>query len=162
VQQLRARWTALNPREQILVSAAALLIAFALPYALIWRPMTHDLKQLRADVPLHEAQLAQMRAEAKTVHAGHSGSTTPHRGNTDLLSEVENSATSLGMRGAITRMDTDSSNHIRLELANADFDTMAKWIWQMEHDLGIHVLSATIQTGKAPGRVDASLRINRG
>jgi type II secretory pathway component PulM len=59
-------------------------------------------------------------------------------------------------------MDTDSSNHVRLELANADFDTLAKWIWQMEHDLGIHVISASIQSGKASGRVDASLRISRG
>ncbi len=162
IDQLLARWAALNSREQALLAGAALLCAFALPYGLLWRPMVHSLQQLRTEVPLHQAQLAQMRKEAATIHAGTNTRTALHGGGTDLLSDVENSATTLGMRDAIARMDTDSSRHVRLQLSNAEFDTMAKWIWQMEHQLGIRVLSATISAGKTPGHVDASLRIDRG
>ncbi|MEJ2107497.1 MAG: type II secretion system protein M [Acidiferrobacteraceae bacterium] len=156
----RNHWNRLSSRERGLLAAAGLFCAFALPYALLWLPMVHDLEKLRANVPLHEAQLAEMRKQAATGPRKASTQNPAGASETDLSTTIESSATALGMRDAIARMDTDSSRHVRLKLANAEFDTLAKWIWQMEHDLGIRVLSANITASKEPGRVDASLRID--
>jgi general secretion pathway protein M len=156
----RNHWNQLSSRERRLLAVASLFCAFALPYALLWLPMAHDLEKLRANVPLHEAQLAEMRKQAAA--GPRKGSTQKPAGvsETDLSSAIETSATALGMRDAIARMDTDSSRHVRLKLTNAEFDTLAKWLWKMEHDLGVRVLSANITASKEPGRVDASLRID--
>ena len=156
----RSHWNQLSSRERGLVAAAGLLCTFALPYALLWLPMIHDLEKLRANVPLHEAQLAEMRKEAAIGPRKDSRQNPVGASETDLSSAIESSATDLGMRDAITRMDTDSSRHIRLKLTNAEFDTLARWVWKMEHDLGVRVLSANITASKEPGRVDASLRID--
>jgi type II secretory pathway component PulM len=161
VAKARTYWSQLSSREQGLLAIAALLCALALPYALLWLPMVHDLDKLRQNVPLHQAQLAEMRKQAAAGSRNPGGSKSIGSAATDLSSAIESSATSFGMRDAIARMDTDSSRRVRLELGNAEFDTLAKWMWQMEHDLGVRIVSATITAASETGRVDATLRIGR-
>ena len=64
---LRARYEALQPREQVLVGIAAVLLVIALLYSAIWQPLARARKQLADDLEAAHAvaiKLAQAEAAA--------------------------------------------------------------------------------------------------
>lgn len=153
----RARWQELAPRERRAVSIAAVVFALFLVYALVWSPMQSTIARLRTSVPRMQTQLALMESQAREVAQlrAHAPAVT-QSGN--LLSSLEQSAVSQGLRQSITRIDPEGGNAAHISFDNVGFNALLTWLNDLQGQ-GIRVDTATIQRRDAPGMVSARLLV---
>ncbi len=161
INDLRAHWRNLQPRERLLVGAGGIFAAAALLYALLWVPMTHEISRLRTAVPAAQAQLRQMQAqlaEVKQLKA----SPAARRPTSDLRAVVEQSAAANGMKKHVTRLEERGEKAVKLALDGVSFNSLISWLSDLQKQSALRVESATVQSHSAPGLVDARLVLHRG
>ena len=154
---LLSKLNALAPRERQMVigSVAAVLAVLLLS---LWLPMQRELSQLRQSVPQEKVQLAQMQVQAMQVNQLRaSGRVAVSGGN--LLANLEQSATTSGLRQRITRMEPDGTNGARLSLDGVNFDALVSWLAGLQNQGGVRVEKATLEAQPAPGTVNARLTL---
>ncbi len=57
------------------------------------------------------------------------------------------------------RFEPFADGGLRVWLDNTDFNSMLKWLTQLQQQYGVNVLQATIDRGKASGKVTAKLEL---
>jgi general secretion pathway protein M len=125
MQDLRAHWTALAPRERTLVLAAASLVAAALVW---WVALAPAIATLRASASEHralDAQLAQMqrlRAQAQAMQA------LPRQDPQEAMRMLE--AAIQQQLGTSARY-TIAGDRVTVTLANAPAAALAQWLAQV-------------------------------
>ncbi len=153
LQPYLARWRGLQPRERlalIVAAAAILLLAF---YLFLWSPMQKDLARLRVAVPQDRAKLAVMRAQALQIARLRTGSA---QSSPNILSALEQSATTRGLRQNIGRIDPEGSNGARVVIEEVNFNNLVSWLADLQ-GRGIHVENAVLQRKPTAGMVSARL-----
>lgn len=147
-----SRWRALQPRERLLVSVAAVVAGVFLFYLLLWVPMNAELARLRASVPKDQERLARMRAQAMEVNQLRASGAAMQTG-ANILSVIEQTATSRGFKQNITRMEPDGSHGANLTLDGVDFNTLVTWLAELQRQNGVRVESLTLEALAGPGLV---------
>lgn len=141
-QTAATHWNALAPRERRAVRIAAALLALALLWWLLLAPALQTLRTARAQQPVLEAQLLQMRAlqqQARELQAAPKidydqalraveAATKQHFGNTAQLSVLGDRAT-VSLRGATA-------------------DTLAAWLVQVRIDA--RALPSEVRLARSP------------
>lgn len=126
VEQLRARWAALEARERRMVAAAAALVALALLWWLGLAPALRTLSAARTEHARLDAQLQQMASlqqRAKALQA------QPRLTRDDALRALETSVRqSLGANAQLMAASGDGAATITLRAAPAD--AVAQWLTQ--------------------------------
>jgi general secretion pathway protein M len=124
--QLRARWAAMETREQQLAGVAAALVGVALFW---WIALAPALKTLRAAPAEHarlDAQLQQMttlQAQAKTLQA------QPRANRDEALKALEGSiGASLGPAAQLQQQG--GAEGVNVSVKNVPGDTLAQWLAQ--------------------------------
>lgn len=158
LNRLRNAWTSLQPRERLIVAAGTIILATLLAYGVVWAPVQNDLSNLRLTVPKQRSQLALMQAQAQQI-AQLRRSAPAKIASGNLLTKLEQSAQSLGLRENITRMEPDETNAVRLALDGIDFNALVRWLKQLHTKNGIRPENATITGKSEPGLVNARLLI---
>ncbi len=154
--RLRNAWNSLQSRERLIVGVGALILLALLGYSTVWAPVQRDLPNLRIDVPKQRTQLALMRVQAQQVAQLRSGAPAKIApGN--LLTKLEQSAQSRGLRENITRMEPDETNSVRLSLDSVDFNALLRWLQELQIQNGIRPETAIITAQSDPGLVNARL-----
>ena len=154
--RLRNAWNSLQSRERLIVGVGALILLALLGYSTVWAPVQRDLPNLRIDVPKQRTQLALMRVQAQQVAQLRSGAPAKIApGN--LLTKLEQSAQSRGLRENITRMEPDETNSVRLSLDSVDFNALLRWLKELQIQNGIRPETAIITAQSDPGLVNARL-----
>lgn len=151
----RARWEELAPRERRAVAIAASVFVLFLLYALVWSPMQSELARLRTGVPKTRAQLALMESQAREVAQLRARAPTATQSG-NLLSTLEQSAVSQGLRQSITRIDPEGNNAAHVSFDTVGFNALLTWLNDLQGQ-GIRVDNATIQRRDAPGTVSVRL-----
>jgi len=159
--RLQNAWAGLAPGERRLILAGGVLLALIFAYLLLWMPLQKQLKQLRVSVPEERAQLARMRTQAATVKTLR---TRSGRGTASgaPLSVVEQSATTRGLRGLITRLEPDGNMGVQVTIEGVSFDTLIGWIAELQDSAALVTDSAVIDAQAKPGLVNAKLKLRRG
>ena len=127
MQDLRARWNTLAPREQRLVAAAAALLAVAL---LWWVALGPALGTLRGAQAQHEAldtQLLQMRrlqSQARAMQA------QPRQGHEEAMRQLEQS---IRQQLGVAARYTIAGDRVTVTLANAPAQAFAQWLAQVRN-----------------------------
>ncbi|MFQ5754641.1 MAG: type II secretion system protein GspM [Acidiferrobacterales bacterium] len=159
-ERILSLWRTLEPRERLVITAGSIIALVMLFYTFLWMPVQRDLTRLRVDVPKTQTQLARMQLQARQVTRLQAGTTTATPSG-NLLSTLERSALDRGLRRNITRMEPDGSAGVRLALDGVGFNTLLRWLTDLQQRSGVRVESATITAQSSPGIVDARLLLRR-
>lgn len=150
-----AWWQGLASRERQIVAAGGAVLLLFIFYMLLWAPMQRALTRLRVAVPQDTVKLAQMRAQATQIQQLRARMpAAAQRGN--IMSTLEQSAGTRGLRQSISRMEPDGTTGARLTMDEVSFDALIGWIAELQGQ-GIRLENATIQKRPNPGMVNARI-----
>jgi general secretion pathway protein M len=159
---LRARYEALQPREQMIVAAGLLVGAVALIYLVLWEPfaLARD-HQARA---LQTARSYASRLElaaAKAAGSRAAGMPLAVDSSTSLLSLVD-TATKDGTIGKTpSRIQPDGDKQVRVWFDDVQFDSLTRWMYQAQQRYGVHIEEMAIERRGTAGLVNARLTLVR-
>lgn len=153
----------LAPRERLMVTGCAAVVAIALVYLMMWAPFAERHAQLVVNVNAQQETLAWMRQASVQVQQARSASSQTAMINDprSLLSIVDSTAEQAGVRQAITRMEPEGDDGVKLSMENADFDATIRWLGGLKRSHNVEVAQASITPSDAPGQVDTRLSLQR-
>lgn len=154
------RLRGLPPRDRWLLVGGGMGLLLVLVISL-WLPMQRELSRLRTSVPQEKIQLAQMQVQAMEINQLRaSGRLSLAGGN--LLVNLEQSATTNGIRNRIVRMEPEGVNGARLSLEGVHFNALIGWLANLQDQGGVRIEKATFEAQPAAGAVNARLVLRSG
>ncbi len=157
-------FNSLETRDRRAVIAAAVALVVAAFYFLFLGPQLESRRTLSEAIERQREDLAWMQGAAAEVSAFQVGSASAvtRRAGKSLLGLVDRTARSASLSQAITRMEPQGKERVRLWLTEADFDKLVSWLAQLRKQHGMQVSSLDLERGKAPGRVGGRLALGYG
>ena len=164
---MNARWLAFKKRhwdgrsapERRAIMLGALVLSPVIAYFLLWQPAHVANTRLRASVPVMRAQAAYLRAQAAEAEM------LRHRPRPAILdanalkTAIEESAARHKIRDAISTIDAQGGNAVRITLASVSFEQWLHWLRDLQQEQHVRAESAGIaalpQTGTV--RINATL-----
>jgi len=141
-----------------MVQLGAAALAIVLVWLLVVLPLDREVKRLRTATPDAQSQLAQMRIQAATIQPLRGRTrTTPAPGS--VVNVVDQSATSLGIRKQITKLEADGPRGVQIAADAVAFNSLVAWINDLRDAYGLQVESAEFTAHTVPGTVNARLRL---
>lgn len=158
---LRARYEALQPREQWLVGIAGVVVALAVIHAGIWQPFAraraHHASEL-AEARRLAASLTQAQAE---VLARGPRNAPVVGGDVSLLSVVDQASKSGTLGKTPSRLQPDGDNQARVWIEDVQFDALLRWMYELQTTYGLRIDVADIERQPTSGLVNARLALMR-
>lgn len=160
---LRARFDALQPREQLIVAVGGVVGALVLVYLLLWQPFVlfrshgeHELQTARALA----ARIEQIGAMALQAHpAGAGPAINP---NLSLLAAVDQASNDGTLSKKPSRMQPDGDSQVRVWIEDESFDKLLRWMNALQSRYGIRIDNVAIERRPTAGSVNARLSLVRG
>ena len=161
---MRNWYETLEVREQVFVLIGAVFVVIALVYILLWTPLDKSHKQVAASVSDWERSLVELRPLRSMASTGSTGTTrfTASSQQAPIII-VDQTLRSRGLETFRRRSQPTANNGIRVEFENVAFDELVLWLGDLgaQHDLHVQAGSMSIQTQAGPGRINASLTLER-
>jgi general secretion pathway protein M len=161
MEQIKAWYRALQPRERLLVVSAGAVIAFLLVIALLFGPLASSLRTQQERVANKQQDLVWMRSVSNSVRTMAAAQTSGISGES-LVVLINRTAQQAGITGALTNQAPQGDNGIRIRLEGASFDAMVAWLGVLDQQYGVRVDNASMDRGDKIGVVNASLMLARG
>lgn len=158
---LRARYEALQPREQWLVATAGIVIALALVYAAVWKPVAQARLHRATELEAARAVASSLViAEAEVLARGQRGGAVVG-GDVSLLSAVDQASKSGTLNKAPSRLQPDGDNQVRVWLEDVQFEALLRWMYELQSRYGLRIDVADVERQPTPGLVNARLSLMR-
>lgn len=160
LEPYKQRWLALQPRERtILIAGTAFLFIFFV-YAGIWAPASKRISKLRTAVPKAEQDLAQMQVNAAQIKRLQIRKPSKRKTGS-VLTRLEKTAVSKGLRKNISKMEPDGSDRVRLTIEEISFNDMISLLADLQKQSGLRVESLTLDSNADnPGIVSARMALH--
>ncbi len=161
---MREWWQSLERRERLLVAIAGAFVVAAIIYAAIWEPLSGSITRLSARVNDQRALVAWLHDIGPRVQTLRAGTIAPENARDrerSLLSVIDRTSKQSGLGDAVTRIQPDGDTRVRVWLANADFDHLVRWLFELRRHYGVHSESALVNA-EDQGGVGARLSLVRG
>ena len=157
-------YDSLEAREQVMVLIGAAFVLIALVYFLLWVPLDRNHKQVAASVSNWEYSLAELRplrSMGATTNSGTPRFTASSQQAPIII--VDQTLRSRGLEQFRRRSQPTANNGIRVEFENVAFDELVLWLGDLgtQHDLHVQSGSMSLQPQAGPGRINASLTLER-
>lgn len=161
---MKAWFTTLQQREQIVVVAGAVFVLIAVFYSFVWEPLDTGHESLSVEVTRWEKSLAELKP-LKGLQVSASGN-VPVVSNASQQSPVvivDQTLRARGLDRALKRSQPTTSNGIRVEFDNVAFDELVLWLGDLSSQYAMQVTSGSMATTSqsAPGRVNATFTLER-
>ena len=154
----------LEAREQVFVLVGAVFVIIALIYFLLWAPLNKNHKQVAASVSSWERSLAELRP-LRSLGVSPGPGTVPVAGSSQQapIIIVDQTLRGRGLEQFRRRSQPTANNGIRVEFENVAFDELVVWLGDLgtQYDLHVQAGSMSLQTQAGPGRINASLTLER-
>jgi general secretion pathway protein M len=157
MDNLIAWFKAQSPRDQRVAIGAAVILCIIVIGG-IFIPLDTSVSRAHARVQHKQADLAWMRQVAPQLAAAGSAVTAP-ASQRSLIVVIDTSARESGLGSALNSSEPAGRGALRVRLDKAPFDTLVQWLARLSQQNGIHVESASIDAGGAPGLVNASIEL---
>jgi general secretion pathway protein M len=149
-------WARRDGRERSMLTAAAVVIVFAIIYALLIAPALTGRKQLSKDLPLLRQQVAQMQALSKQAEALSGMPVT----SVTVMSR-ENIEASLVRHGLKLQSLLLTGDYAKVKLGSVSFSGTLSWLEEMQKSSRISVVDASIAALDQPDLVDATMTLSQ-
>jgi len=158
LNRIRDAWSTLSARERQLVTYGGSLVAVIALWLVVVMPIDREAKRLRLVTPEAQAQLIRMRAQAAAIQPLR-GKARSIPGPGAAVAVVDQSATSLGIRKQISKLEGDGSQGVQIVADAVAFNSLIAWINDLRDAHGFRVESADFTAHTIPGTVNARIRI---
>lgn len=146
--RVTAWWSGLSRREQILLAVLTVLTGIWLLSVLLVSPLQSARAQALADIRTYETLNARLRQAGSLVPSG-----TAQRSG-DAASIIPASGSQFGL--AFTSIVPEGSN-IRVTAAQLPYDSLMRWLAELERSSSIRVIKLKLDRGPSPGLVIADM-----
>lgn len=143
---IAAFWSQRSRRERVLIAVAGALALLVVTMTLIVRPLQSARAQAIADIRTYETLSARIRAAGP-------GFTGARRREGAPEAVIAASAAEFGLAAR----PTAEAGMIRVAVADAPFESLVRWIAEVERSTDLRVRRIRIETNGAPGRVSAAM-----
>ena len=151
----------LAPRERVMVSACAAVVAITLLYVGLWEPLTrahHQREEALIAARAMSQRLEKMAAEVQRHH-GSGGDAAAANRKLSLLAAVDQSSKSGALNKPLTRIQPDGDKTVRIWVDDVSFDGLMRWIVDLDTHYGVIVDTADIEHADTAGMVNAKLSL---
>ena len=158
---MKAWLASLEPRERLMVYAAAAVMSLLLAYLLLLRPFHVGHDRLRTSVAEQRETVQWMtQSAARVKQLQRSGANAAGGlGGRSLLSATDAAARAAGLGASLKKVEPDGSQGVRVWLDGARFDDMVRWLDVMGARYGADVDTISLERAASPGLVNARLNL---
>lgn len=158
VEQGFTRWYGFNSRERWMLVGCGLFLVFVFAYFVLFQPAWNGRTRLAAELPVMRAKVASMEAladEAKSLRNVRATKLS----NAAVRSELQRLLSASGLdRNASVDAGQDV---IKVKMDRVAFDAVTGWLYQAVRDVKLRVVDVSIKRGTSPGRVAATISLER-
>lgn len=156
---MNAWWQSLSTREKRLTAVAIGLLALLLVWLLVVKPLIKRQQLFQQDLANAKTINQTLHSQRANILQARGKSTTP--ANSNLYSVVASTLKQYQLDGEGTSSEEKEQNNVLIKLNGKPFDTLMRFLDQMEREHAALTSSITIKaTGKA-GLVDAEIVLQR-
>ena len=152
--KLKAWYGALQQREQRMVAGGALTLAVLILVLGVLLPLHAAVTDAVKRVASRREDYAWMQVNAAEVQSG-SGTIANDTGEAPMV-VVDRVGREAGL-GSALKGTQPSGNGVRVQLAEAPFDTLVTWLATLDQRYGLAIDSITVDRGARPGVVNANV-----
>lgn len=162
MQKLKDWFYGLQPRERMIITGGAILVALTAIYLFALAPFYRGVAALAESTEEKKADLAWMRSVAGEVEAlGRNQPMVATPTGESLVVLVDRTAREAGLSSALTGQTPNGENGIRVRLEAASFDMAMMWLANLELSHAVAIESAQFDHTSTPGLVNINLVLNR-
>ncbi len=158
---MKSWFEALAPREQVLVALAGVLTVIVVIYLGVWLPLERANARLETRVESQRELVTELRQLRGRVAAPAAGGAATGGGGQSLVVVVDSTVRQRGLGTALKRSQPLDGDSIRVNFENVAFDALVQWLGQLASGHGIEIGAASFSSRTEPGRVDATLTLER-
>lgn len=152
MEQFKAWWASITPREQLLSMISAAVIAIAILYWGIWTPLIDQIDDSKKQLTRAQATLSWTQEKANIVLQSGDARSSSRKGN---LTQIINSS---ARRDNITFSRVVNKNdNIEVWINEVQFDSFIAWTAKLSNQYGVAVLSADLAKTDRAGYI----KVNR-
>ncbi|WP_373187210.1 type II secretion system protein GspM [Halopseudomonas sp.] len=155
-------WAGLAPRERVILIAGMAVLGLLIIWLLIVEPIVNqraelrrEVMQLTADHTWMQQTALQVRRRAGIQRDGQSATGVP---GGSVLTLIEVSASAAGIKDAMERVQPEGDG-ARLWFDAVAFDTLVRWLAELEQRQGLLVSQLSVDAGVEPGMVSARVLV---
>jgi general secretion pathway protein M len=159
---MRDWFDSLEARERMFVVLGAVVVTIALLWGLVWVPLDKGHRDAEQRVATWERSLADLRPLAAMPKPQNGSRAAPGAGGAQSpVVVVDSTLRSHGL--GQPKRSQPTPNGIRVEFENVAFDKLVVWLGDLSYQYGMEVQAGSLSaaTTDAPGRVNASLTLER-
>jgi general secretion pathway protein M len=156
VPALSRWWAQKTRRERAIIAVLALVVAIAILWLAVWRPMRQDSAMLRAAAPVARSELAEGERMAGEIAGLERAAPTPPPPEAQAaLERIMNERLAQG--GAAHVEWRDGRAHVALDAVR--FDALVTALDALQREAQLRVVEATLTARVEPGTVRAELTV---
>ena len=167
---MKARWQSLKKRywnsraatERRAIMLGALAVAPLLLYFLLWQPPHQATPKLRIQVPDMRAEAAHLHTQVSEAEALRHHPIPAVLDSSALKTSIEDSAVRHKMREALTSLEVQPPNSVRITLAAVSFEQWLNWLRNLQQEQHIRAESVGIAALPQTGTVKISATLTNG
>jgi len=158
----KRNWDSRPERERKALKLVAWLSAPVLLYFVLWQPAHNAVQKLHVSVPLMYMEAERLRIRAGEVEM------LRHRPRPALLdavalkSTIEDSALRYDLREAISTLDLQQPNAVRISFASVSFEQWLRWLRALQQEQHIRADSVSVAMLPQAGMVKISATLING
>ncbi len=150
----------LTQREQLALGICALTVVGLLVYLLFWHPVKAEQERLRTHLKAQTEALVRMQLAAQEVQQlrGEDLPAFQERNDESLLALIDRTARAAIVDG-LNRLEPDGEHAVKLWLKEANFDSLVRWLHELQTGWGAQASLVSLQRAEQPGLVTGRLVI---
>ncbi|MEN8719595.1 MAG: type II secretion system protein M [Oceanococcaceae bacterium] len=157
---MRDWWAQREPREQLILLGAAVVLTVLLFFIMIWEPLYKGLHQQRAEIR-EQQQLAEWLLEIRPQVQAAGGARTPANDGRSMLAVVDTASRAAGLAPQVKRIQPEGDTTVRVWIDDAPLQQVLRWIQTLHDQQGIRTTNLNMDRGKKPGTATARLTLER-
>lgn len=164
LDNLRNWFESLESRERLMVLVGGTALAITLVYVMIVEPYIEHRRDLTQRLETQRDTLAWMESAKAEIQALEGAGRETAAGGEDtrsLFAVVDESAQEAELSQAVSQLTQGADDSVQVSLNSGRFDHTMRWLELLEMRHGVHVERISFEPADDPGRINASLTLER-
>jgi type II secretory pathway component PulM len=160
---MKSWFESLEAREKLFVLSAAVMLAIAVFYLVVWLPLDRGERNTATSVDSWRSSLAEIELMKGALQSAGSARNTPANLNQSLVVIVDNTLRERGLYNSLQRSQPTATQGITVAFENVAFDELILWLGDLGSNYGLQVESGSFSSTAEDraGRVNATLTLER-